>query len=72
MTIEILYLENLYNISAGIHSMGHFGKTMLQLEDNFDWPNPHYLNFVSVHTTNRRYDLPKREYGDFTCFITMK
>jgi hypothetical protein len=22
---------------------------MLQLEDNFDWPNPHYLNFVSTN-----------------------
>jgi hypothetical protein len=27
-TIEIIYLENLYYISAGIHSMGHSGKTL--------------------------------------------
>jgi hypothetical protein len=22
---------------------------MLQLEDNFDWPNSHYINFVSTN-----------------------
>jgi hypothetical protein len=34
--------------SRGVGST-RYEKSMLQLEDNFDWPNPHYLNFVSTN-----------------------
>jgi hypothetical protein len=46
-------------------------RELLAINQNSSTPAITFLG-IFVHTTNRRYDLPKREYGDFTCFITMK